>query len=57
VEELFAETADEPESVDLEIEYREPAQPGDAGIVRAGRMMWITAPDGAVCASVAGLPG
>jgi acyl-ACP thioesterase len=55
VEELFAEAADEPEAVDLEIEYRGPAQPGDAGIVRAGRMMWITAPDGAVRASVAGL--
>jgi acyl-ACP thioesterase len=57
VEELFAEAANEPEAVDLEIEYREPAQPGDAGIVRAGPMMWITAPDGAVRASVAGLSG
>ena len=53
VEELFAETAEEPRAVDLEIEYREPAQPGDAGIVRAGGMMWITA--AAVHASVAGL--
>jgi acyl-ACP thioesterase len=56
VEELFAQTG-EPESADLEIEYREPAQPGEAGIVRAERMMWITAPDGTVHASVAGLPG
>jgi acyl-ACP thioesterase len=55
VEELLAETTEEPRAVDLEIEYREPAQPGDAGIVRAGGMMWITAT--AVHASVAGLPG
>src|SRR6478752_5112431 len=41
VEELFAQTG-EPESVDLEIEFREPAQPGDAQILRAGPMMWVT---------------
>ena len=57
VEELFADTADEPQWADLEIEYRDPAHPGDAWIIRAGRMMWITAPDGAVHASIAGLPG
>lgn len=56
VEELFAQHG-EPESSDLEMEYREPAQPGDAEILRAGHMMWVTGPDGAVCASVAGLPG
>ena len=56
VEELFAETG-APESADLEMEYREPAQPGDAEILSAGDMMWVTAPDGAVYASVAGLPG
>jgi acyl-ACP thioesterase len=56
VEELFAET-DEPESADLEIEYREPAQPGDAEILRAGPMMWVTGPSEAVHASIAGLPG
>jgi acyl-ACP thioesterase len=54
VEELFAQTG-EPESVDLEIEFREPAQPGDAQILRAGPMMWVTGTDGAVHASVAGL--
>jgi acyl-ACP thioesterase len=56
VEELFAQTR-EPESVDLEIEFREPAQPGDAQILRAGPMMWVTGTDGAVHASVAGLRG
>jgi acyl-ACP thioesterase len=55
VEELFMETG-EPSSVDLEIEYREPAQPGDAAILRSGSTMWVTAPDGAVHASIVGLP-
>ena len=41
VEELFAQIG-EPESVDLEIEFREPAHPGDAEILRAGPMMWVT---------------
>lgn len=54
VEELFAETG-EPDSADLETEYREPAQPGDAAIVRAGPMMWVTGADGAIHASIAGL--
>ena len=54
VEELFLQTG-EPDSADLEIEYREPAQPGDAAIVRAGPMMWVTGADGAVHASIAGL--
>jgi acyl-ACP thioesterase len=56
VEELFAETG-EPESADLEIEYREPAQPGAAEILRNGPMMWVTGPADAVHASIAGLPG
>ena len=56
VEELFAETG-EPESADLEIEYREPAQPGDAEILRAGPMMWVTGAADVVHASIAGLPG
>ena len=55
VEELFAE-AGEPSSADLEIEYREPAQPGDAEILRSGPMMWIVGPGDAVHASIAGLP-
>jgi acyl-ACP thioesterase len=55
VEELFL-AAGEPSAVDLEIEYREPAQPGDAEIVRAGGMLWVTSPEGGVHASVVGLP-
>ena len=55
VEEVLAGAA-EPESADIEIEYREPAQPGDAALVRAGPMMWVTGPENEVHASVAGLP-
>jgi acyl-ACP thioesterase len=54
VEELFATTG-EPGSADLEIEYREPAQPGDAEVLRAGSMLWLARPGGAVHSSVAGL--
>ena len=56
VEELFAE-AGEPESADLEIEYRDSAQPGDTTVLRAGPMMWVAGPDEAVHASILGLPG
>ena len=56
VEELFARIG-EPESVDLEIEFREPAHPGDAEILRSGPMMWVTGPGDAIHASIAGLPG
>jgi acyl-ACP thioesterase len=43
----------EPESLDAEIEFREPAQPGPARVLR-GRdgTSWITAEDGRVHASV-----
>jgi acyl-ACP thioesterase len=46
--------SDEPGSADMEIEYRDPAQPGEAEILRAGSAMWITAPDGALHASMVG---
>ena len=43
----------EPGSVDAEIEFREPAQPGDAHVLRGpDGITWITAPDGRVHASV-----
>ena len=42
----------EPESLDAEIEFRDPAQPGDALIVRDDRALWVTAPDGLVHASI-----
>jgi acyl-ACP thioesterase len=55
VEELFMETG-EPRSADVEIEYRDPAQPGNASILREGSTMWVTAADGTVHASIVGLP-
>jgi acyl-ACP thioesterase len=56
VEELFLATG-EPSATDLEIEYREPAQPGDAAILRTGAMMWVANPEGGVHASIVGSPG
>ena len=55
VEETFLETG-EPDAMDLEIEYREPAQPGDAVILREGPMMWVGGAEGGVHASIVGLP-
>ena len=39
-------------SIDAEVEYRDPAMPGDAAVLRSGGSLWIAAPDGAVNASV-----
>lgn len=47
----------EPRSVDVEIEYREPAQPGDALILSSGPSMWVASQDGGLHASIVGLPG
>jgi acyl-ACP thioesterase len=55
VEETFLETG-APDATDLEIEYREPAQPGDAVILREGPMMWVGGAEGGVHASIVGLP-
>jgi hypothetical protein len=45
-------TGPEPESIDAEIEYRDPAMPGEVVLLRQGSSMWITAPDGTVNASL-----
>jgi acyl-ACP thioesterase len=52
-EELLAAGRGEPESLDAEIEFREPAQPGPALLLQADGMLWVTAADGRVHASVA----
>jgi len=49
--------AEEPAAADLEIEYRDPAQAGEAAILTAGSVMWVTDTAGAVHASIVGLPG
>ena len=56
VEEALWHRAPEPAGADMEIEYRDPAQPGEAMIIRAGTAMWITGPEGAIHASIVGLP-
>jgi acyl-ACP thioesterase len=53
LEEELAATDTEPASVDAEIEFREPAQPGVAAVVRGDGALWIAAPDGTVHASIA----
>jgi len=53
LEEMLA-TRPEPESVDAEIEFREPAQPGPALVLHGENgVLWITAEDGRIHASLA----
>lgn len=42
----------EPESIDAEIEYRDPATPGEVALIRAGSSLWIAGPGGVVHASL-----
>ena len=42
----------EPESIDAEVEFRDPAQPGPARILRAGHGLWVVGGDGALHASL-----
>lgn len=46
------ETLGDPAALDAEVEFREPAQPGSAVILRGDGALWITAADGRVHASV-----
>ena len=55
VEQMLSE-GEEPRGADMEIEYREPAQPGETAILRAGPGMWIAGREGALHASIVGLP-
>jgi acyl-ACP thioesterase len=43
---------EDPESIDTEIEYRDPAMPGEVVLLREGSSMWIAAPDGEIHASL-----
>ncbi len=49
-EELAADP--EPESIDVEIEYRDPAMAGEVALIRDESSLWIASPDGAVHASL-----
>ena len=42
----------EPETIDAEVEYRDPAMPGEAVLIREGSSMWVASRDGMVHASV-----
>jgi acyl-ACP thioesterase len=42
----------EPESIDIEIEYRSPAQAGEMRVLRNGARRWIVGPDGETYASI-----
>ncbi len=53
-EELLA--GPDPERIDVELEYRAPAQPGDKRILRDGHRRWIVGQDGELHASIAIAP-
>jgi acyl-ACP thioesterase len=42
----------EPETIDAEVEYRDPAMPGEAMLIREGSSIWIAGADGALHASL-----
>jgi acyl-ACP thioesterase len=50
--EVIEETLADPDTYDAEIEFREPAQPGNARILDGDGITWIAARDGRVHASV-----
>jgi acyl-ACP thioesterase len=43
---------DDPESLDVEIEYRSPSQPGEKLVLRHGNRRWIVGPDDEIHASL-----
>jgi acyl-ACP thioesterase len=53
LEEELLQRAEQPEQLDVEIEFRTPAQPGDKVILRNGANRWIVSPDGETHASFA----
>jgi acyl-ACP thioesterase len=56
--EAIEETLGDPDALDAEVEFREPAQPGSARILSGESVTWIAAGDGRVHASVIfGEPG
>ena len=42
----------EPTAIDAEVEYRDPAMPGEVSLLRAGDALWIASTGGAVHASI-----
>jgi acyl-ACP thioesterase len=58
LEEQLAAAGEEPEGFDAEVEFRDPAQPGEAVLALGDHAFWVTTPDGLVNASLAfrGMP-
>ena len=52
-DELLTGRGEEPAAIDVEVEHRTPAQPGEHMVVRDGARRWITGPGGEVHASFA----
>jgi acyl-ACP thioesterase len=42
----------EPEAIDAEVEYRDPAQPGEVLLLSAGSSLWVASEDGSLHASI-----
>ena len=42
----------EPDTMDAEVEYRDPAMPGEVAVIRRGSSLWIASPEGDVHASL-----
>jgi acyl-ACP thioesterase len=42
----------EPEAIDVEVEYRDPAMPGEVVVIRNGSSLWVASTEGAVHASI-----
>jgi acyl-ACP thioesterase len=42
----------EPDSIDAEVEYRDPAMPGEVDLIEDGSSMWIASREGAIHASL-----
>jgi acyl-ACP thioesterase len=53
LEDELLQLPEQPERLDVEIEYRTPAQPGDKLVLRGGARRWITSADGETHASLA----
>lgn len=53
LEEELLGRADEPEGIDVELEYRAPTQPGRARVIAQEGRRWIVGEDGVCCASLA----
>jgi acyl-ACP thioesterase len=52
LEEELIQDGGDPPSIDVEIEYRSPAQPGEKAVLKNGKFRWIVSPEGETHASL-----